>query len=222
MRDARFRLLILTILVAITAAIWTFPSWYPILNPNTVSISYIGLPLEAQADFALLPQDTKEAYFAIRDGDEDNEIDPNPAGALALLNARLLGIDLIAPDEVQLAEIPADAQTLRTGSFIVRDEARGATGDLIIYQTPDLRRYVRFENEFTVTRAPDIHIIFTRNPDPYDTNGVGVDYIDAGSLEYTIGTQTYSVPESVNFSQYPILALYSPSIDVVLSTATLR
>ncbi len=222
MRDARFRLLILTVLVAITAAIWTFPTWYPILNPNTVSISYAGLPLEVQSDFALLSDATKEAYFALRDGDEDNEIVPNPDGALALLNARLLGIDLIAPDEVQLAEIPTDSQELRTGSFNVSDAARGATGDIVIYQTPDLQRYLRLQNEFTVTRAPDIHLIFTRNPDPYDTNGVGVDYIDVGSLQYTIGTQTYTVPEGVNFSQYPILALYSPGINVVLSTATLR
>lgn len=222
MRDARFRLFALALLALLTAAVWTFPSWYPVLNPNTVSIAYAGLPLEAQADFSLLAQDTKEAYFAIRDGDEEAGILPNPQAALALLNARFLGIDLIAPDEVQIAPIPADAQTLRSGSFVTRDAARGATGGLVIYQTPDLRRFVRLQDEFSVIRAPDIRVVFTRNPDPYDTVGVGVDYIDAGLLEYTVGTQTLEIPASVNFSQYPILVLYSPTLNLVLSSATLR
>ncbi|NJR12510.1 DM13 domain-containing protein [bacterium] len=71
-------------------------------------------------------------------------------------------------------------------------------------------------------RAPDLHVIFTRNPDPMDAAGVGVDYIDVGTLKGTIGNQTYTVPESVDFTQYPVLALYSPTLDLVMSTATLR
>lgn len=222
MQDARFRLLALLVLALITGAVWTFPTWYPVVNPNTVSIAYPGLPLEAQADFSLLSRDTKKAYFALRDGDEETGIAPNPEAALTLLNARLLGIDLVAPDDIQIAEIPADATILTEGTFLTNNPTRGAKGDIVIYQTPDLRRYVRLQNEFSVTRAPDIHVIFTRNPDPYDAAGVGVDYLDAGVLEYTIGTQTLEVPASVNFAQYPILALYSPTLNFVLSTATLR
>jgi hypothetical protein len=222
MSDPRFRVVILLGLALIVAAIWTFPSWYPIVNPDTVSVAYPGLPLEAQADFALLPQEVKEAFFRLRDGDSRTNTPPRPAVALALLNARLLGIDLVAPDEIQTAPIPSDARVLRTGRFITPDPTRGATGTLTIYQTPDLRRFVRFQDEFSVTRAPDIHIVFTRNPDPYDAQGVGVDYIDVGPLQYTVGTQTYEVPAGVDFGRYPILALYSPTLDFVISSATLR
>jgi len=222
MSDARFRVVILVVLALVVGGVWTFPTWYPILNPNTVSVTYPGLPLEAQTAFTLLPQADKDAYFAIRDGDPDNNINPNPGAALALLNARLLGIDLVAPDEMQTAPIPENATVLRTGTFLTPDPARGANGTLVIYQTPDLRRWLRLQDEFRVTRSPAIHIIFTRNPDPYDARGVGVDYIDVGELQYTVGTQTYEVPAGVDFSRYPILALYSPSLNLVLSTATLR
>jgi hypothetical protein len=222
MRDARFRLLILGFLALLTAAVWLFPSWYPVLNPNTISIAYPGLELEAQADYALLPETMRDAYEDLRSGDEDEDRPPRPDAALALVRARLLGVDFVAPDEMQAQPLPAEARTLRTGTFIQQSPINGATGGLIIYQTPDLRRFLRLQDEFSVTRAPDIHIIFTRNPDPYDINGVGVDYIDVGPLQYNVGTQTYEVPAGVNFAQYPIVALYSPTIDYVLSTATLR
>lgn len=222
MPDARFRLLLIGIMAAITALVWAFPTWYPVLNPDTISIAYAGLELEGQASFTLLPDDTQNAYFALRDGDEDTEIPPNPDAALALIRARVLGIDIVAPDDLQTTEIPADAQIVRRGTLITPDPIRGATGDVTIFQTPDLRRSVRFDNNFVVTRAPDVHIIFTRNPDPYDKNGVGIDYSDVGTLLYNVGTQTYAVPDGVDFAQYPILALYSPSLNVVISTATLR
>jgi hypothetical protein len=222
MRDARFRLMIIMALGAVVALIWLFPSWYPILNPNTVSISYPGLELEVQVDYALLPQDAQQAYEALRDGDEDTEQAPRPDTALALIRARLLGVDFVVPDELQLTEIPSDATIIRRGTFITPSPISGASGDLIIYQTPSLQRFIRLENGFSVTRAPEIHLVFTRNPDPYDPNGVGVDYIDVGALVYNVGTQTYPVPDSVDFAQYPIVALYAPSINFVLSSATLR
>jgi hypothetical protein len=80
---------------------------------------------------------------------------------------------------------------------------------------------LRIEN-FETTPAPDVHIIFTRNPDPMDERGVGVDYIDVGVLEGVFGNQNYVVPAGVDFSVYPILALYSVQYDLVISTATLQ
>jgi hypothetical protein len=224
--DTRFRLTVLALLGVLVAAVWTFPRWYPILNPNTVAVAFPDLELDVQDDFLLLPADLQRAYQRLRRGDADDDLEPQPALALALVRARLLGIDLVAPDDVQLAPIPNGAVTVRRGTFIkpnrdVTDLARGAQGNVIIYQLPTGERFLRLEN-FSTTRAPDLHLVFTRNPDPYDKQGVRVDYIDVGELLYTVGTQTYVVPSGVDFAVYPILALYSPALNYVMSSATLR
>jgi hypothetical protein len=222
--DNRFRFLFLAFLSVLTALIWTFPTWYPVINPDSVTIAYPGLEVEAQADYLLLPEEMQVAYELLSDGDEDRDppVPPQPAAALALVRARLLGIDLVAPDDVQVQAIPEEATILRRGILTSPDPIRGANGTVIIYQLPTQERFIRFEDEFSVTRAPDVHFVFTRNPDPYDQNGVGIDYIDAGVLLYNVGTQIYPIPQGVDFSEYPILALYVPSINYVLSSATLR
>lgn len=224
--DTRFRLSVIGVVGVLVALVWLFPRWYPLLNPNTVAVAFPGLAIDKQSEFLLLPTELRRAYNLIRVGDEDEELDPQPALALALLEARLLGVDFVAPDEEQLREIPDEAVILRRGTFIQPDNtpadlARGARGNLVIYQLPNQTRFLRLEN-FSTTRAPGLRLVFTRNPDPYDKQGVRVDYVDVGELLYTVGTQTYLVPSGVDFTQYPILAIYSAPLNYVISSATLR
>ncbi len=224
--DTRFRLTVMALVGAIIALIWTFPRWYPVLNPDTVAVAFVGLEIDVQDDFLLMPSELQRAYLRLREGDEDDELEAQPDVALALLRSRLLGIDLVSPDEDQLATIPDSAVILRRGTFIKPtnddiDLVRGAEGTITIYQLPTQQRFLRIE-AFRTTRAPDLHLVFTRNPDPYDPQGVRVDYIDVGLLNYTVGTQTYAIPDGIDFSVYPILAIYSPELNFVISTATLR
>lgn len=219
--DLRLRLLILTAISLVVAAVWTFPTWYPLVNRDSVSVAFVGLPLELQADYVLLPESVRQAYQNLRDGNRRENIKARPDVALALVMARLTGEDVVAPDQDAQAPIPPEARILRRGTFITPDLTRGATGDVTIYQLPTLIRYVRLDN-FRSVRAPNLHLILTRNPDPYDEAGVGVDYIDIGELLGNVGTQTYIMPRDVDFGVYPILAIYSPTLDFVISTATLR
>lgn len=219
--DIRIRLTIIGIMGLLVAAVWTFPTWYPLINQGTISNPYPGLEESAWVEYDGLPASVKEAFRALRDGDEDNEIAPQPETALALVRARLVTGDTPAPEAEQTFQ-PVDGSTIVSqGEFITIDAIRGAAGKITIYQQPDQKRVLRIE-EFTATRAPDVHLIFTRNPDPMDERGVGVDYIDLGALKGNVGGQTYDVPEGVNFSVYPILALYSVKHNLVISTATLR
>ncbi len=219
--DLRIRLLILAAFALLVAAVWTFPTWYPLLNRDSVSVAFPGLPLELQAEYMLLPEPVRQAYEKLRDGNRRDNIPARPDVALALLLARLTQDDIVAPDQDILTTIPPEARILRRGTFITPDPTRGATGNITIYQLPTLVRYVRLD-DFQSVRAPDLHLILTRNPDPYDAAGVGVDYIDIGKLLGNVGTQTYIVPRDVDFGVYPILAIYSPTLDFVISTATLR
>lgn len=215
--ELRFRVFIILIMSLLVAAVWAFPVWWPIVNQETIVERFPGLELEAQADFALLPQTVQNTYLEMLADEDDIFADDLP---LALVRARLLTEDVLAPEADQPFE-PPSSTVVRRGEFIQVDPVRGAEGTVTIYQLNDLSFLLRLE-EFVATRAPDMHVILTRNPDPYDERGVGIDYIDLGPLKGNVGGQTYVLSQSVDFSVYPIVALYSPTYDYVVSSATLR
>lgn len=224
MSESRFRIIIIAFFGLLAGATWTLPTWWPLVSGSGANqIIYPELADDLQTDFVSLPPEDQAAYFALRNGNEDAEIEGQPDWALALIQARLTTEDQLAAEGAEVFEPPAGTTPLVSGTFQGVDETiRLAEGDLTIYQRSDLTRFLRIESEFSSSRAPDIHIIFTRNPDPTDEQGVGVDYVDIGELRGNIGGQNYEVPQGIDFSQYPILALYSPQYDAVLATATLR
>jgi len=228
--DVRFRFGVIGILVLLVAGVWFFPTWYPLLDRNSVPNPFPGLEESAWQAFLNLPSDQQAAYKALRDGNRKEKIEGRAAEALALVRAQVLETDIPAPSE-QATYTPMEGSTLvRQGIFRQIDVIRWARGKMTIYQLPNQQRELHLgpatddatAPPFQTVRAPDLHLIFTRNPDPLDAAGVGVDYIEVGSIQGTIGHQTYTVPQSVDFNQYPVLALYSPTLNMVISTATLR
>ena len=141
---------------------------------------------------------------------------------MALVRARFFSEDSAAPEATEAFEVPAGASLIATGIWQGLDDIRQAEGDVTMYRLSDGTRLLRFEENFLSSRAPDMHVVFTRNPDPSDERGIGVDYIDVGTLRGTVGAQSYVIPESVDFSRYPVMALYSVEFDQVLATLTIR
>ncbi|MGB1288714.1 MAG: hypothetical protein ACPG7F_19425 [Aggregatilineales bacterium] len=221
MLDIRFRLIMITLIGLLVAGIWTLPRWYPLLSEEEVIDAFPGLAQEFQMEFVSLPRNQQNAYLEIYNGNADDEIPPRPDLATALVVTRLTGEDVLVQEDVPFA-VPAGSTIARSGTFTTVDAVRIARGEVTIYGLPDQNRVLRLGDEFFVTLLPGTELIFTRNPDPYDARGVGVDYISMGRIQGNAGGQTYIVPASVNFSVYPILALYVPEYDYVLSTATLR
>lgn len=224
MSEARFRLFIIAFFGLLALAVWTLPRWWSLVNRGDVTnIIYPGLSDDLQTAFLGLPAVDQQAYFDLRDGDADAEIAGQPEWALALIEARLGGTDQLAAEGDQRFTPPEGAVALVTGEFAGVDETiRRAEGTLTVYQRADLTRFLRIDGDFSSSRAPDVRIIFTRNPDPTDERGVGVDYIEIAPLRGNIGGQNYEIPAGFDFNQYPILALYVPQYDAVLATATLR
>jgi hypothetical protein len=228
--DVRFRFGVIGFLALIAAAVWFFPTWYPLIDRDSVPNPFPGLEESAWEAFLSLPTAQQTAYKALRDGNAKEKIAPRPREALALVRAQVLETDRSAPEEEATYTPPEATPLLRTGVFRQIDVIRWASGTIAIYQLQNNQRILRLEaasdeenaQPFQTVRAPDTHVIFTRNPDPLDAAGVGVDYIDVGLLKGTVGNQTYTLPESLDFSLYPVLALYSPTLDLVISTATLR
>jgi hypothetical protein len=218
--DVRFRLFLIAMMGLLVAAVWTFPRWYPLLNDETIAESFPGLEIEAQPSFLALPQRIQDALLLMRNGDEDLEIESRPDLALALVRARLLDDDVVSEQSTSGPLEPPSETILRDGSFQTLSDLRQAEGEVTVYQRGDLSRVLVIGEEFRAMRAPDVHVILTSNPDPTDEAGVGL-YVDLGQLKGNVGWQTYEIPEDVNFSEYPILALYSVEYDYVISRATL-
>lgn len=223
MADARLRFFIIAFVGALGLVVWTLPQWWATVNPeSSVAACLEGVPLDLCAQYSNLPRGDKEAYETISAGDAEAELFPKPDWAAALITARLTGENTSAPEATEPFEPPQGAQVVSDGEFTGLDFVRIARGEFTIYQDSLGARTLRIEEDFVMSRAPDIHIVFTRNPDPNDVTGVGIDYIDVGEIKGNQGAQNYVVPQGVDFSRYPVLALYSPSYDAVLGTASLR
>lgn len=220
--DLRIRLLMILSVALLAALPWTLPQWWALANPESpIAAGLPELELEARALFDALPDEEQAAYFLLYEGDEDLELSAKPEWALALVRARLLGADSSAPEAIEAFEAPEGSSEAGKGTWLEIDLVRRAEGDVMIYQLSDGSRLLRFDENFASTRAPDVHIILTRNPDPTDERGVGIDYIDIGILKGNVGAQNYTVPASADFSRYPVMALYSVQYEELIATLTI-
>lgn len=211
--EFRFRLLLVTLLVLVIVAVWTFPRWWPLLNQEAVLVAFEGLPEDKQAEFMVLPPDERNMLLAMRE--------ENPELALLMAEARL-GERITAPEEEFLFDAAAiNASLIRRGSFVRIDALHWAEGDVQIYQSPDLTRVLRFEN-FRSALAPDMRVVLSSDPSPLLGAEVGIDYIDLGALRATDGSHNYSVPSTVDLSRYQSVVIYSPRYNIVVSSAALR
>ena len=223
MADSRIRFFMIAFVGALALAVWTLPQWWASINPeSSVAACLEGVPLEVCAQYANLPRADKAAYDEIAEGNEDDNLPAKPQWAAALVMARLTAENTFAPEAEEPFTAPANASIATEGEFSGVDLIRTARGGFTIYQEPTGARTLRIEEDFVVVRAPDLHLIFTRNPDPSDITGVGIDYIDVGELKGNFGAQNYVVPQGVDFSRYPVLAIYSPVYDAVIATASLQ
>lgn len=221
--DIRFRLFLILGMALLVGAVWTLPQWWVLMNPESVLAEEMpGLPRSVQEQFVQLSNAEKDAYLLLYEGEEEFEMEAEPDWARALVEARFLTEDVAAGEATEPFELPEGSVVLATGEFNAVDIVREASGEITIYQLPDGSRLLRFSDDFESTRAPDVRIILTRNPDPMDARGVGVDYLEIAPLRGNFGAQTYSIPEVADFSRYPIMALYSQAYDGLIATLTIR
>lgn len=221
--DLRFRMFLIVLIALLVTGAWTLPEWWIVLNPSSPAAEGLpGMDVEARVQFGALPSRIKEAYYTLYEGDEELELAPQPEWAVALAQARFLTLDSAAPENEEVFEAPANSRIVSTGLFTGIDEIRQARGAFTIYQDSTGGRLLRLEGDFYSSRAPDVHLVFTRNADPMDERGVGVDYIEVSLLKGNYGAQHYPVPSVVDFSTYPVLVLYSPTYRAILGSAALR
>lgn len=193
----------------VVALTFSFPVWRPFFVNDTVAEVFPGLTSDEQTAFLALPPDAQKAYQELSRTDVKL--------ATALVQAALApNVEVSQVDQ----SMPAmtDPTVIATGVFSEIDAIHSGSGNVILYQLPDNSRIIRFEN-FRVTNGSDLHVYLARNPAPRKPEEIGQDYIDLGALIGNIGSQNYSVPAEVDFSQYQGVVIYSPSLSVIYTTA---
>lgn len=106
------------------------------------------------------------------------------------------------------------------GEFEGADNLHRGSGIATVYQKGE-QRVLRFE-EFSVTNGPDLHVILTKHPSPENSNDIGDDTIDLGSLKGNLGNQNYEIPTVVDLSDYQSVVIYCVPFHVVFATAPLE
>jgi len=114
----------------------------------------------------------------------------------------------------------AELVLIASGEFVGQDAFHEGSGQVAVYQQGD-EFVVRFEN-FRVTNGPDLHVILVKHPSPSNSDEVGSDYIDLGSLKGNQGNQNYPVPEGIDASEFQSVVIYCVPFHVVFSVGSLN
>ncbi len=83
------------------------------------------------------------------------------------------------------------AATMLTGMFVDIDAIHRSSGSATIIEMEDGTYVLRLEDDFTVTRGPDLHVMLSGEAEPRNPNGVMAEpHIYLGQLKGNMGLRT--------------------------------
>lgn len=132
----------------------------------------------------------------------------------------MMSDDTVIDDVMPEDEESNEPMVVLEGTFSFIDSVHNGEGSATIYELPESRRVLRFEN-FQVTNGPQLHVILSPEEPTSILDGVG-DYVDLGALKGNIGNQNYEIPDDVDLSLYKSIVIYCVPFRVVFSAATLE
>lgn len=209
----RFRILLILFGGLLVAATFTFPLWRPLLVDDVVNDPFPGLPPQLQSGFAVLTQAEQAAFLQMAQEDPDM--------ALEMVAAALEAPVIVNNPED--SDMPENAGTaIADGDFVRLDPIHWAQGTASIYQLPDERKILRFE-DFQSANGPDLYVMLSASEAPITREEVelGNLHLELGPLKGNVGDQNYEIPAEVDLSLYNSVVIYCKAFHVVFSTATI-
>ena len=207
--ELRLRLLLISLMALIAAAVWTFPIWRAYLRDQQPSAAFPGLALELQEDFLRLPADQRNALLEL------NATSPEMA-----LGMVMVALGEAEPAPAEAVDLVADGRLLARGSFITIDALHWGEGTASIYELSN-RRILRFE-DFRSALGGDPRVYLARDPQPGNAMELGDDYLDLGRLKGNIGDQNYILLDDLDLSVYESAVVYCKQFETVITSARLR
>lgn len=127
-----------------------------------------------------------------------------------------------APDRKASEAMPVDTPlAIASGKFIDADRVHKGSGDATVYALPDGRHVVRFEN-FRTTNGPALVVYLAEHPSPMKASHVtDGPYLSLGKLKGNVGNQNYTIPASIDISDYRSVVIWCELFGVLFSPAAL-
>ena len=115
-----------------------------------------------------------------------------------------------------------DPHIIMAGNFTTIDAMHRAEGTVSIYRFSETQRVLRLD-PFSVTTGPDLHVLLSEHKAPRTSaEALLPTYVDLGILQSTSGAQNYEIPTETDLGRYRSVVIYSMSLNIVYSTATLN
>lgn len=117
-------------------------------------------------------------------------------------------------DVIVNEEMPVIGLTIPIGNFVgVGDGIHDARGDVLIIESDDGSRFLRFE-DFKATNGPDLFVYLA-------TDETANDFVSLGELKGNIGNQNYMIPPGADLSNYDIVLIWCKQFSVLFGSAEL-
>ena len=111
-------------------------------------------------------------------------------------------------------EMPITSLAIPMGSFVgIGDGIHDAQGDVLIIESDDGSRFLRFEN-FKASNGPDLFVYLA-------TDESANDFVNLGELKGNIGNQNYMIPPGVDLSNYDNVLIWCKQFSVLFGSAKL-
>jgi hypothetical protein len=107
------------------------------------------------------------------------------------------------------------------GDFTTIDAMHHGQGTASVYQVGDTRNILRLD-PLNVTNGPDLHVLLSPHLSPRTSTEALGDALDLGALASNTAAQNFEIPEGTDLDRYQSVVIYSMSLNIVYTTATLE
>ncbi len=209
--ELRFRLILLVLVGTVAVAVWTFPAWRGYLRQRGENDAFPGLALELQDDFLALPRAKREALLDTHE--------QSPGMAMEMVLVAIEGDELAPPDES--VNTVGEARILVSGEFQELNALHWGAGRATIYELPDSRRILRFE-DFISARGVNVRVYLARDPQPLSALQLEGNSLDLGRLKGNVGDQSYFLPDDHDLSVYQSAVVFCKQLNTTITVARLQ
>ncbi len=125
------------------------------------------------------------------------------------------------PDTAAEEAMPTQPRVLASGNFVDADAVHKGSGVASLYELPDGRHVVRFE-DFRTTNGPALVVYLAKHPSPSSADDVtDGGFVNLGKLKGNVGNQNYEIPTGIDVAEYGSVVIWCELFGVLFSPAAL-
>ena len=125
------------------------------------------------------------------------------------------------PDTAAEEAMPTQPRVLASGNFVDADAVHKGSGVASLYELPDGRHVVRFE-DFRTTNGPALVVYLAKHSSPSSTDDVtDGGFVNLGKLKGNVGNQNYEIPTGIDVAEYGSVVIWCELFGVLFSPAAL-